>query len=288
MRNSSLVSAFFAFATIGCGEAWRSGGGRSAAELADKLEMNERIPRQVAEALRRVDRAKYCRSVRGAYDDCPQSIGFGATISAPHMHAHALTVLDPWLRRPNAKVLDVGSGSGIVAAAALELMLIHEEEAGAERSAGGGSSGEGGASDECEGAAAGEAVTSGGGGGGMVVGIEHIRELVDWSIENVIQDGKGHHLDSNRLQLLLGDGFEGHVAEAPYDAIHVGAAPEKVPQNLLTQMKVGGVLLIPVGPQGNQQYVKIVKGEDGRLNSEALFGVRYVPLTTVDKQLRGR
>ena len=58
MRNSSLVSAFFAFATIGCGEAWRSGGGRSAAELADKLEMNERIPRQVAEALRRVDRAK--------------------------------------------------------------------------------------------------------------------------------------------------------------------------------------------------------------------------------------
>ena len=86
------------------------------------------------------------------------------------MHAHALAVLDPWLRRPNARMLDVGSGSGIVAAAAVELMLIHEKETGAESHAGVGNSGGACTSDECEGAAGG-----GGSGGGTVIGIEHIR-----------------------------------------------------------------------------------------------------------------
>lgn len=59
----------------------------------------------------RVNRAFYCDSSPTPYKDWPHPIGFNATISAPHMHAHALEELKDKLV-DGAKVLDVGSGSG--------------------------------------------------------------------------------------------------------------------------------------------------------------------------------
>lgn len=62
----------------------------------------------------KVDRSHYCPSQQ-PYNDSPHPIGFGATISAPHMHAHALEVLKDRLV-DGASVLDVGSGSGYLTA----------------------------------------------------------------------------------------------------------------------------------------------------------------------------
>ncbi|KAF8698928.1 hypothetical protein AX14_001051 [Amanita brunnescens Koide BX004] len=62
-----------------------------------------------------VNRANYVRDWACAYEDAPQRIGHGATISAPHMHAYALENLFPFLG-PGARVLDVGSGSGYLLA----------------------------------------------------------------------------------------------------------------------------------------------------------------------------
>ena len=58
-----------------------------------------------------VDRGDFCIDSNSAYFDRPQSIGFGATISAPHMHAWALELLKNNLK-PGMKCLDIGSGSG--------------------------------------------------------------------------------------------------------------------------------------------------------------------------------
>jgi len=70
----------------------------------------------VEQAMLKVDRANYCLAKDFAYHDSPQSIGLGQTISAPHMHAMALELLREYVTRPNARVLDVGSGSGCLSA----------------------------------------------------------------------------------------------------------------------------------------------------------------------------
>jgi protein-L-isoaspartate(D-aspartate) O-methyltransferase len=44
---------------------------------------------RVADVMRKVDRGDFCDNVM-AYDDCPQSINYNATISAPHMHAYCM------------------------------------------------------------------------------------------------------------------------------------------------------------------------------------------------------
>ncbi|CAM9625070.1 unnamed protein product, partial [Heterosigma akashiwo] len=66
----------------------------------------------VEAAMLKVDRGNYAPSNADAYDDRPLPIGFGATISAPHMHATALELLSEQITRPNSRVLDVGCGSG--------------------------------------------------------------------------------------------------------------------------------------------------------------------------------
>ncbi|GLI69765.1 hypothetical protein VaNZ11_014447, partial [Volvox africanus] len=73
----------------------------------------------VAKVMSEVDRAAFvtpmwANSLR-AYEDTPLPIGHGQTISAPHMHATALELLNPQLRQ-GARVLDVGSGSGYLTA----------------------------------------------------------------------------------------------------------------------------------------------------------------------------
>lgn len=65
-------------------------------------------------AMLTVDRAKYCHE-SDPYLDRPRRIGYNVTISAPHMHAYALSILSDQLF-DGAKALDVGSGSGYLSA----------------------------------------------------------------------------------------------------------------------------------------------------------------------------
>ena len=61
-----------------------------------------------------VDRKEFCHT-HDPYKDNPQPIGSNVTISAPHMHAHALETLAEHLK-PGKRALDVGSGSGFLTA----------------------------------------------------------------------------------------------------------------------------------------------------------------------------
>lgn len=91
----------------------------------------------------------------------------------------------------------------------------------------------------------------------------------------------------NHLCCVVVDGRQGWPEFAPYDAIHVGAAAPEIPPALIEQLKPGGRLVIPVGTIS--QELKVVdKNADGTVHIQSETGVRYVPLTSREAQLRDR
>jgi protein-L-isoaspartate(D-aspartate) O-methyltransferase len=79
------------------------------------------------------------------------------------------------------------------------------------------------------------------------------------------------------VELVIGDGFEGHPEAAPYDAINVAAASTSgVPAALEEQLAPGGRLLIPTGRW--DQRLTLVRRHEGGTSRSALDRVRFVPL----------
>ena len=110
--------------------------------------------------------------------------------------------------------------------------------------------------------------------------------LVDWvySIEIVPELGRSAESILDRLgyenvTVRVGDGYQGWPEEAPFDRIIVTAAPEEIPQKLVEQLKPGGRMILPVGPQGWGQDLLIVeKDGEGNVTTTQTFPVRFVPM----------
>ncbi|XP_076296217.1 protein-L-isoaspartate(D-aspartate) O-methyltransferase isoform X1 [Lasioglossum baleicum] len=198
-------------------------------------------------AMLAVDRARYYHE-SDPYLDRPRRIGYNVTISAPHMHAHALCILADQLFE-GAKALDIGSGSGYLTAC-MGFMV---------------------------------------GSSGRVIGVDHIPELIEISTRNVQEDCP-HFIKEGRVKFVVGDGRLGHTADGPYNAIHVGAAADTLPQQLIDQLAVGGRLICPVvsieGFQRLQDFLQVDKNADGTISTKKLMHVSYVPLTDRATQLQ--
>lgn len=76
----------------------------------------------------------------------------------------------------------------------------------------------------------------------------------------------------------IGDGTFGWDEQAPFDAIMVTAAPDKVPHSLEEQLKIGGRMIIPVG-SAFQELVLVTRGKK-KFKRKKLLPVRFVPLVT--------
>ena len=86
-------------------------------------------------------------------------------------------------------------------------------------------------------------------------------------------------LGYDKVHVLHGDGTKGWVEHAPYDAIVVAAGAPQVPESLKEQLKIGGRLVIPIGPdQRAQELVRLTRVSAVEYRSEDIADVRFVPL----------
>ncbi len=211
-------------------------------QLVDNL-VKEGILRSdnVIRAMKKVPRVLFLpeRSVEYASVDAPLPIGWGQTVSAPHMVAIMNEALE--LHVGN-RVLEVGAGCGWHAATISEI-VAPKDSSRSER--------------------------------GHVYTVEMVAELAQLSRENIMRHGFG-----DRVTVIHGDGSLGYPEQSPYDRILVTAAAPEIPPPLVEQLKVGGVLVIPVGSVHLfQSLIRIRKNADGSLARENLGGVAFVPLT---------
>lgn len=165
-----------------------------------------------------------------AYLDSPLPIGFGQTISDPHIVA----VMTAAARLPaHANVLDIGTGSGFQAAVLSRLST-------------------------------------------RVVSIEIVPQLARTAARRLT------HFGYTNVSVRHGDGFLGSPVDGPYDAIIVAAGAARVPQPLIDQLKVGGRMVMPIGPSTPQEVlILITKRVDGKLDQCSLGPASFVPLTGI-------
>ena len=80
------------------------------------------------------------------------------------------------------------------------------------------------------------------------------------------------------LKFFYGDGFEGLPTYAPFDKILITAAAPIIPPKLLTQLKTGGKMVLPLDDEGLQKMMRITRHEDGNYLEEAFSNFSFVPM----------
>lgn len=110
-----------------------------------------------------------------------------------------------------------------------------------------------------------------------------LAQMVDhvYSVERILplqRKAKGYlwELKLRNVSYLHSDGGWGWPDYAPYDGILVAAAPPEIPEMLLEQMAIGGVMVIPIGKGGSQQLQRVLRTDSG-YEIEELEPVSFVP-----------
>jgi protein-L-isoaspartate(D-aspartate) O-methyltransferase len=105
-----------------------------------------------------------------------------------------------------------------------------------------------------------------------VTSIERYRTLAETARKRLAA------LGYDNVDVIVGDGLAGAPERAPFDRIIVTAAAEQIPEALLEQLMVGGMMILPLGRHGgSQSLVRLTRTEDG-FTRDDLIGVRFVPL----------
>lgn len=86
-------------------------------------------------------------------------------------------------------------------------------------------------------------------------------------------------LGYDNVEVIIGDGYKGLEAQAPFDAIIVTAAADDIPPPLIEQLKEGGKMVMPVGDSGSVQTLMLIEKRNGEVTRTELTPVRFVPFT---------
>ena len=119
---------------------------------------------------------------------------------------------------------------------------------------------------------------------------ELVRQV--YSIEIVVPLGREaarrlRALGYDNVEVKIGDGYQGWPEKGPFDGIVVTAAAPDVPMPLVNQLKLGGRMVIPIGPHfAEQELVLIEKLADGSVTRRTVLPVRFVPMIGEAQQPR--
>ncbi len=111
---------------------------------------------------------------------------------------------------------------------------------------------------------------------GQVFSVERIRYLHLKGKNNLKK------MALSNVHLKLGDGHQGWQEHSPYDAILISCAPKLIPKELVSQLKIGGKIITPVGERGYQDLLEITKESENPKNPKLairkICGVSFVPM----------
>jgi len=102
--------------------------------------------------------------------------------------------------------------------------------------------------------------------------IEIVAELAERARRTLEAEGY------RNVHVRAGDGYRGWPEHAPFPKIIVTAAPEQVPPALVEQLAVGGTMILPVGPRGGDQELRILTKTEKGVMTERSLPVRFVPM----------
>ena len=106
-----------------------------------------------------------------------------------------------------------------------------------------------------------------------VYSIEIVKELGETAKRVLQEEG------FKNVHVRIGDGYKGWPEKAPFDAIIVTCAPEKIPTPLVEQLKDGGRMVIPVGKRDGHQELYLLEKKAGKMRQKSILPVRFVPMT---------
>ncbi|MFX1449583.1 MAG: protein-L-isoaspartate(D-aspartate) O-methyltransferase [Promethearchaeota archaeon] len=108
---------------------------------------------------------------------------------------------------------------------------------------------------------------------GHVYTVERLPELAEVAKTNLIKNGY-----KETVTVIIGDGTCGYEKEAPYDRIIVTAAGPEIPNPLIKQLQIEGMLIMPVGKKHSYQELILLKKTATEIIRKKLGGVAFVPL----------
>lgn len=109
--------------------------------------------------------------------------------------------------------------------------------------------------------------------GAKVYTIERHKKLFDKTSGKLVEMGY------SQIRTLYGDGWQGAERFAPFDKILITAAASEIPKTLVNQLKIGGIMVLPLGKK-EQKMLRIIKKADGKLSKKEFGTYRFVPMLT--------
>lgn len=103
--------------------------------------------------------------------------------------------------------------------------------------------------------------------------IEIIPSLAESAAARLAELGYGN------ITVRCGDGYRGWPEHAPFDGIIVTCAPDDIPEPLVEQLKEGGRMVIPVGPEFGMQWLYLLEKREGHVERTTVIPVAFVPMT---------